>query len=227
MLKAVLSKLGTLLDEFLLGSVVTLCRANRRVSAKILACQVTDYKDDKRLVHAEERLADELDVSIKRVERIETKASSTILGVGIAVTIVGSASGLLGPNGTLGASPSGFRVAVAILLICATLYLLGSGFLALQAYTIGEVYRLTSFNYEPLVDPDRRAMMQLYCTEQNIRIGTRRSNWLSASFSCLRSGLAAVSILAILLIGSSLLGSSESVETDEQAEPAATCKCAD
>ncbi len=192
-------------DSVLFGSILELRRANKLVQSKIDECKAEQFRSDDRLKHSEERLDGALTVSIERIERIEGKAMGTLLGVAVAVAVLGTASGIVGPSGVLGGHPMGMRAVAAVLLVSAMAYLFGSGLLALQAYRIGEVYRPTLSDFEPLVESVDQAMVLLYCIEQNGRVATLRSNRLSASFNCLRNGLAAVLLLGVLLVIVALL----------------------
>lgn len=199
------SKLLNWIDAALFGSVLALRRANRRIQSELQNCTVEGFKEDPRLKHSEERLDGFLADSVARMQRVEQKAMGTLLGVSVAVVVLGAASWVLGPGGMLGSSSATARIVAAVALVAAMAFLFGSGFLALQAYRIGELYRPTLEDCEPLVDANHRAQVQLYCIEQNGRVATLRANRLSASFNCLRSGLAVVVLIGILIVVMSLL----------------------
>jgi hypothetical protein len=192
-------------DSVLFGSLFKLIRANKIVQAKIEECKVDHFTSDERLKHSEERLDGALAISVERVKRIEGKAMGTLLGVGVAVAVLGAASGIVGPTGVLGSHALALRAVAAVLLVGAMVYLFGSGLLALNAYRIGEVYRPALSDFEPLVSSKDQAIVMLYCIEQNERVGTMRSNRLSASFNCLKNGLVLVLLLGVLIIIVALL----------------------
>jgi len=199
------AKFRKYVDSVLCGSLFELIRANNIVQAKIKECAVEQFSSDERLRHSRERLDGALALSVERVSRIEAKAMGTLLGVGVAVAVLGVGSGIVGPTGVLGSHAMAVRAVAGVLLLAAMLYLFGSGLLALQAYKIGEVYRPALSDYEPLVSSKDQAMVMLYCIEQNERVGTMRSNRLSASFSWLRNGLVVVLLLGGLILFVALL----------------------
>src|SRR4030042_4776164 len=88
-----LGRVAATLDRALLGSVVALLRANSKVRHKINGSNSKQYEGDERLSLATKKLEDALAVSVDRFQRIEAKATSTVVGVGIAGTILGSATG--------------------------------------------------------------------------------------------------------------------------------------
>jgi hypothetical protein len=192
--------LGRCLDNWLLGSLCELRRANRIVAGKIKKCHQDDFLEDKRLCHSEQRLVSACETSIELVKRIESKAMGTLVGVAVAVSVLGASSGIVGPKGMLADYPAVCRIAVGAILAIAMAYFFGSGFLALQAYRIGEVYRPTLEDEAPLVTPGEMAQVLLYCIEQNHRVATLRSNRLSASFNLLRNGVATILLLGIVII---------------------------
>jgi hypothetical protein len=198
-------KLKNWVDTVLFGSVFKLRCANRIVQSKMDNCKDNAYEEDPRLELSEERLDSFLDISIERVYRVEGKAMSTLLGVGVAIAVLGVTSGLLGPSGVLGNYSIAVRIVVAAILVIAMVFLFGSGYLALRAYSIGRIYRPTLKDYEPLVEPSSRKQVQLYCIEQNYRVATLRLNRLSVSFNCLRNGLAMVVLIGILIVIVALL----------------------
>jgi hypothetical protein len=181
--RSMFAELRKCVDSVLFGSLFEMIRANRIVQAKIKECTVEQFTSDECLRHSENRLADALAISVERVRRIEAKAMGTLLGVGVAVAVLGAGSGIVAPTGVLGSHALAVRAMAAVLLVAAMVYLFGSGLLALQAYKVGEVYRPALSDCEPLVSSKDQAMVVLYCIEQNDRVGTTRSNRLSASFS--------------------------------------------
>lgn len=210
--RAKLSRIATFLDAVLLASVITLLRANAKVHKKIQHDTSEHYDNDERLNHTIDVLDTALAVSVARLQRIEDKATSTVIGVGIAVTIIGSASAFLGVDGPLGTFSMGARVAVAALLLAGMLFLLLSSYLALRAYAIDKVYLPTLRDRIPLVSELSAKKSLLYCVEQNQRVGTLRANLLSSSFDCLRNGLIFVALLGVVLVFSSLYSSSAEIQ---------------
>jgi hypothetical protein len=218
-----LGRVAATLDRALLGSVVTLLRANSKVRHKIKGSSPKRYEGNERLSLATEKLEDALAVSVDRLQRIEAKATSTVVGVGIAVTILGSATAILSSDGPLASSGTGVRVAVAVLLIVGMLFLLLSGYLALRAYAIARVYRPELQDIVPLTSEKEARKILLYCLDQNDRVGTLKANLLSASFDCLRNGLVLVAVLAVLLVLGSLSASPAGDQPRFRADNAPRC----
>lgn len=188
------------LDYIFLGSLVTLHRANKIVSNKIKHCDESHFVEDNRLQHSKEILHNRLNNSIERLERIENKAMSTLLGVGIAIAVFGAAAGILGTDGILSCKPLLFRLIAAGLIFFSMAYLIGSGLLALAAYKIGQVYRPTLNDLVPVAEENHEKIATLFAIEQNQRAATLRSNRLSAAFAYLRNGLITVVMLGAFTI---------------------------
>jgi hypothetical protein len=177
------------LDSVLFGSGFELSKANRIVRKQIKSFKPESLDDDRRLGHSRDVLDQALLQSVQRLERIESKAMGTLLGVATAVAVLTASYGLLSPTGALAGKPLSFKVAVVGTLAAAMSFLVLSGVLALSAYRIGEVNRPLLEDRAPLVKPRREALVILCCIEQNQRLATIRSNRLSAAFDCLRNGL--------------------------------------
>jgi len=192
------------LEKILLCSFVTLLRANSKVRHRIKDDSPAQYSDDERLALETEKLVENLTLSVDRIQRIEAKAINTIVGVGIALSILGSATAIMSGDGPLASSNMGVRVAAAAILIGGVLYLLLSGYLALRAYAIAEVYRPKLQDMAPLIPEKEAKEILLFCLDQNNRVGTLKANLLSVSFDCLRNGLVLVAALAVLIVLSSL-----------------------
>lgn len=195
-----LSGLTKQIDSLLFGSFFDLHRASKLLQAKIQECKETQFELDPRLELSEEKHNSELSASIERIERIEDKASKSLPGITLAIAVLGATSKI---DGTLACYPMSVRIVAAVLLMLAMAYLLGSGWLALQAYKTGLIYR-PSLN-DLVHDKSKQAMKILYCIEQNYRVGTMRSNQLVASFNCIRNGIMAIFLLGVLLVFSDLL----------------------
>ncbi len=188
------------IDSVLLGSLWTLHRANKMLQQKINDCCVDQFKNDSRLKCPRDDLKTMLTMSIQRLERIENKAMGTLLGVAVAVAVFGATSGLFGSGGVLAASCYATQIVAAGLTIAAMVYLIVSGFLALEAYRIGGVFVPALRNHASVTDETHEKVVLLYSIEQNQRMATMRSNQLSASFTCLRNGLFVVLVLGVLIV---------------------------
>lgn len=192
-------------DGILFGSAITLWRANRSLEAKINAAEdePENVSNCDWLQHDLETLKSTLAESVERIERIEDKARGTLIGVAVAVAVLGAAVGIVGPEGALQYGTACLRLVVSGLLIAAIVFPIGSGQLALHAYKTGKIYRPDLSDRLPLVSSEAETkMITLYCIEQNWRAGTLRSNLLTGSFTFLRNGLGIVLILVIVVITS-------------------------
>ncbi len=222
--RARLARIAAALDAVLLGSVVTLVRANKKVHNKIRSGAPELYDDDDRLKHSLGDLHGALAVSVDRLQRIEDKATNTMIGVGVALTITGSTSAILGSGGPMAGSSTEARVVAAVSLTAAMLFLLASGYLALRGYAIGKLYRPTLRDAVPLVSERQAKKVLLDSIDQNERVGTMRANLLSASFTCLRNGLVLVAVLGVLLVLSSFWTSPVGVQPRSGADNAPHCR---
>ncbi len=188
------------LDDWLLGSLVQLIRANAILRNRMRKDDKEAYISDPRLRHGPDVLKETLELSIDRLQRVEDKARGTLIGVVVAVTIMSSATGVFGNNGPLHSHGCGVRALTATLLLSSIVFLLISGYLALRAYQIGRVYRPSLDDIAPIVTTAQQGCAFLFCIEQNYRVGTMRANKLSASFACLRNGLLLVAALCAVVV---------------------------
>lgn len=188
------------IDSLIFGSLFQLRKANRIIKKKMEQAKYTDYKNHSGLAHTTDILNTELDRTIKRLERIEDKATNAIIGIAIAIPIFSGFIGLLEPNSILASSSSYLRT-LAILFAGFTMgQLVLSGYLAIKAYKIGQVFLLTLEDHEPIADKNKHLLVLLYCIHQNRNMAIIRSNRLSTSFNCLRNGLATMFTIFILLL---------------------------
>ncbi len=192
--------LWLVIDTILFGDVFKMYKANKLLNRKIKECSVEQFKNDERLKHSEERLSSALNKSVELVQKIEGKATNTLIGIVIAVSLISTTLGMIGDGGAFSELTTTNHNIVRVLFVVAMVYLISSGYLALQAYRIGEVYGLTLYDYAPLVEPSKQYTVTLYCIEQNQRISIIRSNRLSTCFNLLRNGILTLFILGITII---------------------------
>lgn len=192
--------LWQVIDTMLFGDAFKMHQANRLLNIKIKECKVEHFKNDERLNHSEDRLSNALSNSVELVQKIEGKATNTLIGIVIAVSLISTTLGIVGDGGAFNELTTTNHNIVGVLFVAAMTYLISSGYLALQAYRIGEIYGPTLYDYEPLVEPSEQNAVMLYCIEQNQRIAIIRSNRLSACFNCLRNGILSLLILGITII---------------------------
>lgn len=207
------------LDSLLFGSVFSLRQANKKVLLSIAADSEENYARDTRLAHSIDDIRATRDFAIERLERVEDKARSTVLGVGIAVTVVGSACTLLGQDGPLSHVDTPVRVGFGVAFSLAVIFLLASGYLALRAFSIGQVWIPTLDDSPPLAGEKRAKRIELFYSTQNIRVGTVRGNYMSASFDCLRNGIALLGLLAVAVLLISALQIQDQTETQQPVSP--------
>ncbi len=180
-------------------------RANQKVQGISEGCQYSDFDEDPRLEHEKEILMDALQVSIQRIEKIEGKATSSLIGIGLLISLLAGASWIVSTDGVLGKQGIEVRIGGTVILIYAMFSFLLSGILALQAYKIDMVYGPTLNDMLPPRDSANGKNRYLFCIEQNERMGTMRSNRLDSSLKCLRNGMVAVGLLTILVTVVALL----------------------
>lgn len=206
------------LDEVLLGSLVQLSRGNRKILKAINEDSSDKYSDHPHLEHSLATLRSAREASMLRLQRIEDKAKGTVIGVGIGVTVIGSASAFLGKDSPLATSATAVKIPLALLLASSIGFLLISGYLALRSYKIGRVWMPSLDDVPPLVPEPEAKAVELHCISQNNRMGSVRANYLSVSFDCLRNGLVLLAVVALVFLTLSCTSvSSDSVQQQESA----------
>ncbi len=185
--KQIAISLWQVIDTMLFGDVFKMQHANKLLNIKIKECRDEHFKNDKRLNHSEDRLSCALNYSVALVQKIEGKATNTLIGIVIAVSLISTTMGMVGDGGAFSKLTTTNYNIVGLLFVVAMAYLISSGYLALQAYSIGVIYGPTLYDYAPLVEPSKQHAVMLFCIEQNQRIAIIRSNRLSACFNCLRN----------------------------------------
>lgn len=191
------------LDWLVIGSVISLIKANRSVRRKAATDDTLNYMNDRRLRSAEVLREKEYLWSLERIHNIEEKASKSAIGIGLALVVFGAATPLLARNGPV--VNEGLRVAVAVIALSGISHLLASGFLALLAYKVARVFRPSLEAMIPIVSPQYAGAEMLLCMEQNYRAATIKTNFLSASFGLLYRAILMIAILACLVIVGSAL----------------------
>jgi hypothetical protein len=198
LLKKVLASIFWLVDQ-VLGSIPSLIRAKLILVKRAAEKQRAGISSsDPRLKIPEEDLKAELESDIKRLEGIEDKAKSTVLGVTLSVSLASPAILLLVQQDVFADETLTLRVTSAIILVAAITFLFVSGYLSLSGYQVGQVSRPGLENHESLVTPDDARKVILYSIDLNVLRVIQKANLLSASMDCLRNGL--VLILVFLLL---------------------------
>lgn len=181
-----------------LGTLPSLIRANTYLSRRIRRDTTVEPEPaDPRLQLPEERLRSHYESEMERLERIEEKARATVLGVTLAVSFALPSIGLLLQKGALAAEPFGSKLALALLLGFAVLFLTISGYLALLAYKVGEINKPALGDLvgdEGGVQIRRALVMAIERNEPRI---LQKANYMSASLDCLRNGLTLVLLFLV------------------------------
>jgi len=196
------SKFIPLIFDQTLGTVPSLIRANRILRSKILNLQVEGITDsDPRLQLPIDHLKDHFKLEIERLDRIEDKARSTVLGVGIAISLATPSVLLPTRTTTFANEPLYFKLLLTIAIGLAVAFLLMSGFFALTAYKVGEISFPRIDNHPSLVSEDKIREDLVLIIDLNVLRIIQKANLLSASMDCLRNGL----LLFFLVLAVSLL----------------------
>ncbi len=189
-----------------LASIPSLIRANIILNNKLrerLSYSIS--KNDPRLKIPEKDLREYLETDIKRLERIEDKAKSTVIGVALSVSLASPGILLLVQTDVFADEAYVLRVFSAIVLVFSILFLLISGYLALSGYKVGRVFLPQPTNNSKLVKYREARRNIIDCIELNqIRV-LHNANLLSASMDCLRNGLLLVLMFLVFAIVSALV----------------------
>ena len=186
------------------GSVFELLRANRIVSGKIDDLEKSDpalaYRDDGRSQLPENVLMRHLEEELARRQVIEDKAKTNVLGITLAFSAMFAGVALISSNSTVSGSCVDWWVWVLlVLLFFGVLFLLAGGALALSALRIAKIYTWTLEDEAEHTVSETRAVRILWYVALN-REGTRlKTNQIDASYSCIRNGVMALAIAAIVM----------------------------
>jgi hypothetical protein len=185
----------------LLGTLPNLIRANLILSRKISQKSSQEVSScDRRLELPTEHLRSQYEVDLKRLERIEEKARSTVIGVAISVSLATPSILLLTRPDALAGESFCAKLFLAILLALAVLFLLVSGFLALSGYKVGSVYRPRIEDHESLTSEQEIRKGLLFYIELNRLLVIRKANFLSGSMDCLRNGITLVLVFLVVAL---------------------------
>ena len=190
--------------NYVTGSVFELLRANRIVSGKIDGLEKTDpalaYRDDGRSQLPENVLMRNLEEELARRIVIEDKAKTNVLGITLAFSAMFAGVALISSNSTVSEScVDGWIWVLLALLFIGVLFLLAGGALALSALRIAEIHTWTLEDEVENTSDETRAVRILWYVELN-REGTRtKTNQVDASYSCIRNGVMALAIAAIVM----------------------------
>lgn len=188
------------LDSSLFGSLIQLMIANHRLRQVHEDIRTDQYKSDSRLALGTDVLSSELDNTVSRLQRIEDKATHMIIGMAIAVALFGALVGFLSSDSVLQTFPMDLRRICIVILLYSLLQLILSGGFALSAFKIGVLSLPFLSDNHPISSQNHHASILLYCIERNRITANIRSNRLSASYTGLRNGLAAVFVLFVILL---------------------------
>ncbi len=186
------------------GSLFELARANRIVSGKIDRLEKSEpalaYRDDGRSQLPENVLMRHLEEELTLRTAIEEKAKTNVLGITLAFSAMFAGVALISSNSTVSGSCIEWWVWVLLaLLIIGVLFLLAGGALALSALRIAKIYTWTLEDDAKHTAAETRAVRILWYVELN-REGTRlKTNQVDASYSCIRNGVMALAVAAIVM----------------------------
>jgi hypothetical protein len=203
-LRKVLASMFWLVDQ-VLGSIPSLIRASSKLAKSVAEKQrVGISANDSRLKIPTEDLKAELEADIKRLEGIEDKAKSTILGVALSVSLASPAILLLVQQDVFADETLTIRVTSAIILVVAIAFLLISGYLSLSGYRVGQLSRPGLKDHEVIITAEEARIIVLYCIDLNVLRIIQKANLLSASMDCLRNGLMLILVFLLLAAMSAL-----------------------
>ena len=185
------------------GSLFELARANRIVSGKIDRLEKSDpaleYKDDGRSQLPENVLMQHLEGELTRRKVVEDKAKTNVLGFTLAFSAMFAGVALISSNSTVSGSRADWWVGVLLVLFIGVLFLLAGGALALSALRIAKTYAWTPEDEVEYSAAEARAVRILWYLELN-QEGTRlKTNQVDASYSCIRNGVLALAVAAIVM----------------------------
>ncbi len=190
-IKQIITNLLWRIDSILLGSLIDLFRANRKIKKGTSSITIDNIlKDDLRLNLSKDLLENHLATGFQRLSRIEDKASRTLLGITTAITILGMWTGLI--------NSSNVPLLERIILIMGIFYLLLSGYLALRAYEIGEIYT-PSLNDSASSEEDYKRALLFYIKKNDDR-ALMRTNRLHVCFRTLRNGIIVIFLFTVLAV---------------------------
>ena len=191
--------LATIADTVFIGGLIQTIyisevKIPRRLKQKDNETWCPDVK------YSTQELNQELAASVERLRRVEDHSRATLIGASLAAALIGPALSVFGPTGVVHATNPSVRSLIATLLVLASFFLITSGLLALRGYRVGVVYRprLTDFGF-PRIKAQIDSLT-LHCIEQNDTILAQRTNYLKASFSCIRNGLILLFLFQLLVI---------------------------
>jgi len=191
------------IDRILLGSLVNLLRANRKVKRSLANTRDKGICDnDNRLGLPSKVLEKAFDTHKKRLERIEDKAKNNVFVVAIAISILTAGIGFYGTDSPLADECVFLKSAASILLVAAMILLLLSGVLSLHSYKVGQVYYPDLEDRPELSGGNEWLRGLLLCLEMNQKIILIRANCLTTSMNCLGNGIIAVAIFFLLVLWS-------------------------
>ena len=186
------------------GSVLELLRANRVVGSKIDRLEKSDpaskYSGDRRLTVPENVLMRHLEEELARRRAIEEKAKTNVLGITLAFSAMFAGVALVTSNSNVSEPSIAWHVwALLVLLFVGGLFLLAGGALALSALRIAKTHTWTLEDEVENTADEARAARALWYVELN-QDGTRlKTNLVDASYSCIRNGVIALAVAAIIM----------------------------
>ena len=191
------------------GCVLELQKANRIVRGKIDCLEsrdpVSTYRDDGRSGLPEDVLMRHLEQELARRMEIEAKATTNVLGITVAVSVMFAGVALISSS-SAGENFSAHWATWVLLapLFLGVLFLLVGGALAFSALRIAKIYTWTLEDEVKGTTAEDKAMTVLWYVELNERTTLLKTNQLDASHTCIRNGVIALAVAAVSIAVSRL-----------------------
>ena len=143
-----------------------------------------------------------------RRQIIEDKAKTNILGITLAFTVILATVAFASRITDVGKdNPDWVIWAFIALQLYGILFLIAGGWLALKTLRIARNYIWTLQDERDNATAEARNAEIAWYLQNNQQVSLLKSNFLDASYSCIRNGVAALAISAILVLTLLVLGS--------------------
>ena len=136
-----------------------------------------------------------------RRQIIEDKAKTNILGITLAFTVILATVAFAPRISAIGKdNPDGFIWAFMALQLYGIIFLIVGGWLALTALRVAKNYIWTLEDERDNTTAEARNAEIAWYLQINQQVSVLKSNLLDASYACIRNGVAALAISAILVL---------------------------
>ena len=191
------------------GSLFELRKANRIVSGKIDCLEKREpesiYRDDGRTRLPENILMRHLEQELTRRKAVEEKAKANVLGITLAFSAIFAGSALSSSiSGFSGFDVDWLVCVLVVSLLTGALFLLIGGGLALSALRVAKIYTLTLEDEVGNTTVETKGAKYIWCVELNQMTTLLKTNQIDASYSCIRNGVFALAVVALVFALSAL-----------------------